>query len=258
MGGREVAIEAHGAGVRYDVRLASETPTIAGAVRGVLRRGRSRRSFWAVRDATFTVNAGEVLGVVGRNGSGKSTLLLALAGLVSPDAGWVDLHGRRPTLLTMGAGFEPLLTGRQNIFLNGAYLGFSRARIREHVSEIVEFSELGKLVDAPLWTYSSGMRARLSFSIAAHLEPDVLLLDEVLGVGDAAFQKKSGAKIRELMGQASAIVIVSHQHAFLEEHATSVLWLQDGRVEAYGPPEETLARYLERSKKASGPVRVVA
>jgi ABC-type polysaccharide/polyol phosphate transport system ATPase subunit len=207
---------------------------------------------------SFELREGEVLGVIGRNGSGKSTLLLTLAGILRPDAGAVATFGKTATLLTLGAGFEPELTGRENIYLNGAFFGLPKRRMDELLDEIVEFSELGAFVDVPLRKYSTGMRARLGFSIAAHIEPDILLLDEVLGVGDAAFQRKSKAKLEELIGRAKAIVVVTHSMGFVSEACTAALWLDEGRVAGYGPPDDITARYIEDAERHEGPLRSVS
>jgi ABC-type polysaccharide/polyol phosphate transport system ATPase subunit len=180
--------------------------------------------------------------VVGINGSGKSTLLLALAGVFPPDEGSVVAHGS-PMLLTLGAGFEIELTGRQNIYLNAAYLGISRRETDSLLDTIIEFSELGEFIDVPLRQYSTGMRARLGFAVIAHLHPDILLIDEALSVGDAAFQAKSRAKMAELMDRAGAIVMVSHDPGFLSKICERVLWLEDGQIEALGAADEVLEAY---------------
>lgn len=253
----DVAIAVEDLGIRFDLGL-TRTRTFRRTVDHLLRRRDERGQFWALRDVCFTVDAGQTLGVVGQNGSGKSTLLLAIAGILRPDAGVVETSGRSSTLLTLGAGFEPDLTGRQNIYLNGAYLGFSRARIEEHLDEIVEFSDLGELIDAPLRKYSSGMRARLGFSIAAYVEPEILLLDEVLGVGDAAFQRKSKAKLEELIEHARAIVVVSHSMGFVTETCDKALWLDRGRVAALGEPAEVVERYVSETERRGGPLRAVS
>jgi ABC-type polysaccharide/polyol phosphate transport system ATPase subunit len=214
--------------------------------------------FWALKNVSFELGHGEVLGVVGRNGSGKSTLLLTIAGILRPDTGFVLTAGKTATLLTLGAGFEPRLSGRENIYLNGAYLGLTRRTMDEVADEIVEFSELGEFIDAPVSTYSSGMRARLGFSIAAHVEPEILLLDEVLGVGDAAFQRKSRKKMEELMARASALVVVSHSADFIVETCSKALWLEGGTAAAYGDVDDVVGQYVESSQKAHGPVRMVS
>ncbi len=255
-----LAIMASNVSVEYDLRL---TPyrTFRQSVSDFFVRPRSRERdtrFWALRGVSFVLNSGETLGVIGRNGSGKSTLLLTLAGVIRPDRGLVDTFGRAPTLLTLATGFEPELTGRQNIFLQGAYFGWSRARMAERLDEIVEFSELGQFIDVPLRKYSSGMRVRLAFSIAAHVEPEILLLDEVLGVGDAGFLEKSSQKLRELIRGAQGIVVVSHNTAFIRKMCTKVMWLADGRVAAAGDPDEVVERYLASLAHVDRPVRMVS
>jgi ABC-type polysaccharide/polyol phosphate transport system ATPase subunit len=240
----EVAIAADGLGVRYDLRQTRGRTlrrSLAAAVGA--RPGAEQGHFWALRDVSFAIGRGEVLGVIGKNGSGKSTLLEVIAEIISPDEGSVQTSGRRPTLLTIGAGFERELTGRENIRLNAAYLGFSRKEIDRLVEPIGDFSELGQFLDQPLKTYSTGMRARLGFSIAAHTDPDILLLDEVLSVGDADFQEKSRHRLTEIMERARAIVLVSHQAGFMDELCSKVLWLEKGRVQAFGDPESVIAEY---------------
>jgi ABC-type polysaccharide/polyol phosphate transport system ATPase subunit/uncharacterized protein YndB with AHSA1/START domain len=174
-------------------------------------------------------------------------LLQVIAGVFPPDAGVLTTFGRKATLLTLGSGFDPELTGRENIYLGAAYLGFSRSKIESEIDAIIEFSELGRFIEAPVVTYSTGMRARLGFSVAAHLEPQILLLDEILGVGDAGFQRKSQEKLEELTGRAEALVLVSHSDRLVSRMATRVLWLDGGRVRRYGETEEVLEEYLERS-----------
>jgi ABC-type polysaccharide/polyol phosphate transport system ATPase subunit len=241
------AITARDVGIQYDLRLTPDR-TLRRTAGEILRRRTNggTTKFWALRDVNFDVRPGEVLGVIGPNGSGKSTLLLTTAGILRPDRGIVYTTAGAPTLLTLGAGFEADLTGRQNIFLNAAYLGFSRRETRARVDAILEFAELGVFGDAPLRTYSAGMKARLGFSIAAHAEPEILLLDEILGVGDQAFHRKSRQKIKELMAAATAIVVVTHDVAFLREMSTRVLWLEGGRVRAFGGAEDVVSAYLAR------------
>lgn len=256
-----IAISAVNAGVKYDLRLSRRRTlrqSVLELLSGHLRGSSDRHEFWALRDVTFALERGEVLGVVGRNGSGKSTLLMAIAGVLRPDAGAVTTWGRAPTLLTLGAGFESNLSGRDNIYLNAAYLGFRPRGIDERMADIIGFSELGRFIDAPVATYSTGMRARLAFSIAAHTEPEILLLDEVLGVGDAAFQQKSRDKMAELMERAHAMVVVSHNERFIREVATKALWLDGGRPAGFGDVSEVIERYGAANKDAGGPVRAVA
>jgi len=250
----EVAIAARGLGVRYDLRNTKGRTlrrSLAAAVGA--RPGSEDGHFWALRDVDFTIAPGEILGVIGKNGAGKSTLLEVLAEIISPDEGSVQVMGRRPTLLTIGAGFERELTGRENIRLNSAYLGFSRKEIDRMIEPIEDFSELGHFLDQPLKTYSTGMRARLGFSIAVHTDPDILLLDEVLSVGDADFQAKSSDRLSEMMNRARAIVVVSHQGGFIEELCTKALWLDKGRVQDFGDAETLIAKYEKSTVQSRRP-----
>jgi ABC-type polysaccharide/polyol phosphate transport system ATPase subunit len=244
MASDEVAIAAHGLGVRYDLRQSKGRTlrrSLAAAVGA--RPGAEQGYFWALRGVDFSIAPGEILGVIGKNGAGKSTLLEVIAEVISPDEGSIQVSGRRPTLLTIGAGFERELTGRENIRLNAAYLGFSRKGIDQLMEPIEEFSELGQFLDQPLKTYSTGMRARLGFAIAVHTDPDILLLDEVLSVGDADFQAKSRHRLLEMMDRARAIVVVSHAPGMIEETCSKVLWLEKGQVRDFGAAEEVIAAY---------------
>jgi len=244
MASENVAIAARGLGIRYDLRQTrGRTLRRSLAAKVGARPGAAEGHFWALRDVDFAIAPGEILGVIGKNGAGKSTLLEVIADIISPDEGSVQVSGRRPTLLTIGAGFERELTGRENVRLNAAYLGFSRKEIDRLVEPIEEFSELGQFLDQPIKTYSTGMVARLGFSIAVHTDPDILLLDEVLSVGDADFQAKSRARLAEMMDRARAIVVVSHAPGFIEEICTKALWLEKGRVVDFGEPERVLADY---------------
>jgi len=173
--------------------------------------------FWALRGVTFNVEEGEIVGVIGRNGAGKSTLIRVIAGIYPPDKGIVKVKGRVSPLLTLGAGFKPDLTGKDNIYLNGIFLGLKEKEIDESYDSIVEFSELEKFIDTPVRNYSSGMVARLGFSIAVNTRPDILLIDEVLGVGDEKFRVKSQKKMKEFMQKAKAIVIVTHSLGFINK-----------------------------------------
>jgi ABC-type polysaccharide/polyol phosphate transport system ATPase subunit/uncharacterized protein YndB with AHSA1/START domain len=246
----DYAVVAKDLGIKYDLRLKRRRTmrhTLAQIAAGDGSAALGRNEFWALEGVTFALRRGEVLGVVGMNGSGKSTLLQVVAGVFPPDAGALTTFGRHVTLLTLGTGFDNHLTGKENIYLGAAYLGFSRSKIDSEMDAIIEFSELGQFIEAPLITYSSGMRARLAFSVAVHLEPQILLLDEILGVGDAGFQRKSQAKLEELIDRAEAMVLVSHSEAFISQMATRVLWLESGRVRRYGETDEVLEEYLEAS-----------
>ncbi len=198
----------------------------------------------AVRGVTFQVPKGEILGIVGKNGSGKSTMLRAIAGIFSPDSGEIDLHGNSVSLLSIGVGFQKKLTGRENIILSGMLLGFSEAQVREKMDEIIDFAELGKFIDMPVKTYSSGMHSKLAFSITAVLEADIMLIDEVLSVGDARFKRKSYRKMKELISNKErTVVIVSHNSDTLRKLCTSLLWLHNGKVKMVGDTEKVIDAY---------------
>jgi lipopolysaccharide transport system ATP-binding protein len=185
--------------------------------------------FYAVRDVSFTLRRGECLGLIGRNGAGKTTLLKMLNGLIKPDAGRIEMHGRIGALIALGSGFNPILTGRENIYVNGSILGLTKAEIDDKIDEIIAFSEIGEFIDAPVQSYSSGMQVRLGFSVATALEPDVLILDEVLAVGDIAFQIKCGRRIRELAGRA-AVIFVSHSMQYVSIFCSRVIVMDSGRL----------------------------
>ena len=203
----------------------------------------------AVRNVSFEVPKGEIWGIVGRNGSGKSTLLKAVGGIFSPDEGSIDLKGNSVSLLAIGVGFKPDLTGRENIMLSGMLLGFGEQQVRDRLDEIIEFSELGEFIDYPVRTYSSGMHSKLAFSITAILETDIILVDEVLSVGDEHFRKKSMNKMLELMNDKDrTVLIVSHAIATLQELCTKVIWLHDGEVRRIGETQEVLKEYADFMK----------
>jgi len=204
----------------------------------------SREMIWAVRDVSFEVKQGEVVGLIGRNGAGKSTLLKLLARITRPTVGHAELHGRIASLLEVGTGFHPELTGRENIFLSGAILGMSKAEIVRKFDEIVAFSEVERFIDTPLKHYSSGMGMRLAFAVAAHLEPEILLVDEVLSVGDARFQKKCLGKIEEVSRGGRTILFVSHSAAAVTRLCSRCVLLNSGRVEKDGPAHEVISAYL--------------
>ncbi len=202
--------------------------------------------FEAVKGITFDVKKGQILGIVGKNGSGKSTLLRALAGIFSPDEGSIDLHGHSISLMSIGVGFNGALTGRENIYLSGTLLGFSREQINEKIDDIIEFSELGKFIDRPVKTYSSGMHSKLAFSITAILETEIMLVDEVLSVGDARFKKKSYEKMKSLIENSDrTVLIVSHSMDALQKLCDSILWIHDGEFKMMGKTEEVLPEYIK-------------
>lgn len=200
----------------------------------------------AVRGVSFDVPKGAIMGIVGKNGSGKSTMLRAIAGIFSPDAGTIDIGNNTVSLLSIGVGFQKKVTGRENIYLSGMLLGFSEEHINEKIDEIIEFAEIGDFIDRPVKTYSSGMHSKLAFSITAILETDIILIDEVLSVGDAKFKKKSYNKMKSLiMNQDRTVIIVSHSTETLNELCDSILWLHEGHVKMIGTPQEVLPVYEE-------------
>ncbi|MBE6790408.1 MAG: ABC transporter ATP-binding protein [Ruminococcaceae bacterium] len=213
--------------------------------KNLLRRKRSEKEeFRAVKNLSFKLKKGEILGIVGKNGSGKSTLLKAIAGIFTPDEGSIDLHGNSISLLAIGVGFIKELTGRENILLSGMLLGFTEKEIKSRTDEIIEFSELGDFIDKPVRTYSSGMYSKLSFAITAILETDIILIDEVLSVGDARFRKKSYAKMKELINQNDrTVVIVSHDNKTLIDLCDKLLWINDGEVMQFGETKAVLSAY---------------
>lgn len=197
----------------------------------------------AVNDVSFTVNQGEILGIVGRNGSGKTTLLRSVAGIFQPDEGTIDTKGNRVSLMAIGIGFNGNNTGRENILKSGMLLGCSLEYVKEHMEEIIEFSELGEFIDRPVRTYSSGMYSKLSFAVTAILDTDIMLVDEVLSVGDERFRQKSYHKMEELMRSDRTVLIVSHATNTLKEFCDRVLWINDGHFVKLGPTEEVLDEY---------------
>lgn len=205
--------------------------------------------FQAVNNVSFSVETGKILGIIGKNGSGKSTLLNAVAGIFSPNSGVIDLKGNSVSLLSIGVGFQRELSGRENIILSGMLLGFSEEIIRSKLDEIIEFAELGKFIDMPVKTYSSGMHSKLAFSITAILETDIMLIDEVLSVGDERFKKKSYNKMKSLISSKHrTVIIVSHNISTLIELCDDVMWMHDGQIKKIGPPAEVLAEYKEFMK----------
>ena len=216
------------------------------SLRGLLRRAKRaehRPLFWALKDVSFEIERGEVVGIIGRNGAGKSTLLKILSRITEPTEGEVDIHGRVGSLLEVGTGFHPELTGRENVYLNGAILGMRRAEIARKFDEIVAFAEVEKFIDTPVKHYSSGMYMRLAFAVAAHLEPEILIVDEVLAVGDAEFQKKCLGKMGEVAKVGRTVLFVSHNMEAVSQLTKSVILLEGGRVLFNGPTPESIARY---------------
>lgn len=202
--------------------------------------------FEAVKGVSFEVEKGKILGIIGRNGSGKSTTLRALAGIFSPDKGIIDLHDNSISLLSIGVGFQPKLTGYENIYLSGMLLGFTEKQIKEKENDIIEFADIGNFIHKPVQTYSSGMHSKLAFAITAILETDIILIDEVLSVGDAQFKEKSYNKMKELIGADNrTVVIVSHSLDTIVELCDTVLWMHEGNIKNYGDPNKVIEEYKE-------------
>lgn len=213
--------------------------------KSVLRPNAGKKDFFhAVKGVSLEIEKGKILGIIGKNGSGKSTLLRAIAGIFSPDDGTIDLHDNTVSLLSIGVGFQKELTGYQNIFLSGMLLGFSEKQIRKKLKEIIDFSELGSFIYKPVGTYSSGMYSKLAFSITVILETDILLIDEVLSVGDAAFKEKSFERMKKLISDKDrTVIIVSHNNKTMLDLCDSVVWMHDGKIKKMGQPDEVISEY---------------
>jgi lipopolysaccharide transport system ATP-binding protein len=224
-------------------------------------RALAEEEFWVLNDISFELKKGETLGIIGHNGAGKSTMLKHLSGIMEPTRGSIEVNGRLSALIEVGAGFHPDLTGRENVFLNGVILGMSRVEVKRKFDEIVEFAGLEEFIDTPVKRYSSGMFARLGFSVAAHLEPDILVIDEVLSVGDFAFQRKGLEKMRAIAKSGATVIFVSHNLQAVAEFCQRGILLERGRVIADGPTDQVVRRYLDTAaihddRPARGPVRI--
>src|SRR5205823_934127 len=217
------------------------------------QKERQKEEFWALKDVSVEVKQGEVLGILGRNGAGKSTLLKILSRITEPTIGQIQLNGRVASLLEVGTGFHPELTGRENVFLNGAILGMSREEIKTKFDEIVAFAEIEKFLDTPVKRYSSGMYVRLAFSVAAHVDPEILVVDEVLAVGDVAFQRKCLGKMEEACTQNRTVLFVSHNLAAVEALCNKGLVLQQGRAVFSGTAKEAIQFYLQHVSTEGAP-----
>ena len=248
-----LAIHAEGLGKSYQITRSTRQKynTLQEDLVNLVKRpfkaanGSTRKeTFWALSDISFDVQHGEVLGIIGRNGAGKSTLLKILSRITRPTRGYVDVFGRVGSLLEVGTGFHPELTGRENIFLNGAILGMSQQDIRKHFDEIVAFAEVEQFLDTPVKRYSSGMYMRLAFAVAAHLEPEVLVVDEVLAVGDAEFQRKCLGKMSDVATSGRTVLFVSHNMVAVQQLCTSVLWLENGGIKEIGEVSEVIGHYV--------------
>lgn len=247
-GSSDHAILAQDIGVQYDLRFSRKKPVRESMASVILRKPPER--FWALRHLSVRLSQGESLGVIGPNGAGKSTMLQVLAGILQPSEGRLEVRGAVSGLLTLGAGFDEELSGRENILLGGAFLGLEDRVTRSLMPGIIEFADIGQFIDTPLKTYSSGMRARLGFSIATAVDPDILLLDEVLATGDATFREKSKGRVIELVRSAKAVVLVTHDMNWVEEYCNRALLLEKGEVIMEGAPSEVVALHLERTAQA--------
>jgi lipopolysaccharide transport system ATP-binding protein len=259
---KDIAIRTVNLGKKYRIRhqrperYTALRDVIAGSLRGFMSQGRAAsggkprtEDFWALKDVSFEVKQGEVLGIIGRNGAGKSTLLKILSRITEPTQGRVDLAGRVASLLEVGTGFHPELTGRENVFLNGAILGMTRAEIRRKFDEIVTFADVARFLDTPVKRYSSGMYVRLAFAVAAHLEPEILVVDEVLAVGDIEFQKKCLGKMRDVSSDGRTVLFVSHQMAAVQNLCQRGVLLSHGKVVRTGPIGDVVRQYLSDSNQ---------
>ncbi len=260
--GKRYTLSHQGRGhVRYARFSESLAHWAAGPVRWLRRRGGgqaasaaissspSQEDFWALKDVSFEIKRGEVVGIIGRNGAGKSTLLKILSRITEPTTGRITLDGRVASLLEVGTGFHPELTGRENVFLNGAILGMTRAEIRAKFDEIVAFAEIEKFLDTPVKRYSSGMYVRLAFAVAAHLEPEILVVDEVLAVGDAQFQQKCLGKMQDVAGRGRTVLFVSHNMEMMDRLTSQTIWLSRGSVLQHGPTRQVVAAYLNQREQ---------
>ncbi len=263
----DIAIQVEGLGKRYHIgRQQAGYETIRETVTRMilspfrkaerLMRGQASaaagldETIWALRDVSFEVQHGEVLGIIGRNGAGKSTLLKILSRITEPTEGYADVYGRIGSLLEVGTGFHPELTGRENIYLNGAVLGMKRAEIAGKFDEIVAFAEVERFVDTPVKHYSSGMYLRLAFAVAAHLEPEILVVDEVLAVGDAAFQRKCLGKMGDVAREGRTVLFVSHNMVAVRNLCSRTIWLQDGCIFQVGETTAVTEDYLRYSLRS--------
>jgi lipopolysaccharide transport system ATP-binding protein len=244
----KIAIEAREISKQY--RL-GEPPSLLRRISSAVHAEDESRTFWALRDVSFQIEEGQVLGVIGRNGAGKSTLLKILSRIVEPTQGRCEIHGRVGSLLEVGTGFHPELTGRENTYLNGAILGMRRSEIKARFDEIVAFAEVEQFIDTPVKRYSSGMYTRLAFAVAAHLTPEILIVDEVLAVGDAAFQQKCIGRMSDVAQQGRTVLLVSHNMAVIRSLCQSAVLLEKGRCITQGSPEDVIAGYLARHNQAS-------
>jgi len=235
-------IRATDLGIQFKIGTRKRTSARSFMVGGFRQRRDEAREFWALRHVNFTVNKGDTVGVIGRNGSGKSTLLRVVGGIYPPDEGEVLVSGSVSTQFSLGAGFQSELSGVDNIYLNGILMGLSKREIDGMLDDIIEFADIGEFIDMPVKTYSTGMHSRLGFAIAINVHKDIVLIDEIMGVGDARFRQKCGERLEKLMGERT-ILLVSHDMNSIKRFSNKVIWLDKGRIVAEGDPEDVVAQY---------------
>ena len=239
-----VAVRVQNVSVTYRTTF-ERTPTFKTAVVRLGRGERAVREVQALKNVSFEVPVGTSLGIVGANGAGKSTLIRTLGGILPPTSGRIEVHGRISALLALGVGFNPNLSGTENVVLGGLANGLTRRQVDERAHDIAEFAELGDFMDLPIRTYSSGMRSRLAFAVSVHMDPDILMIDEALSAGDAKFKKKAAEKMHELMTTARAMFLVSHALASIKEMCNAAIWLHKGELMLQGSPEQVVAAYTK-------------
>ncbi|MGZ6494073.1 MAG: ABC transporter ATP-binding protein [Actinomycetota bacterium] len=241
----DIAISVRDLGLRFYIRSHQSAPTVHSGIVRFLKHRAAPKEFWALRHVSFDVPRGTVMGVIGSNGSGKSTLLRVLARIYAPDEGELRIRGKISSLITLGAGFQANLSGIENIQYNGLLLGLSRDEIEAKLDSIIDFADLGDFINAPVRTYSSGMRARLGFSVAVHVDPEILVVDEVLAVGDAKFRQRCAQKMHELFSSGTTVVMVQHSMEAIMEMCQRCMWLDKGTMRAIGEPDDVIRAYLE-------------
>lgn len=242
----QISISLQQVGVRYSIPTEPVSTLKERAIRMLQGRGVGTRTLWALEDLSLDVQAGESLGIIGRNGAGKSTLLKVISRILRPTRGRAWVRGRVAPLIELGAGFHPELTGRENVFLNGAMLGFSQSEMQTKFDRIVEFAELQEFINAPLRTYSSGMSMRLGFAIATDVEPDILIVDEILAVGDQAFQQKCLSRMDQFRQRGTTILFVSHSMSNVRQLCDRGIWIEHGAIAREGPIEAVIQAYLDQ------------
>ncbi len=245
-------IKINNLGIKFKVEKRQRSRALSFILERSHNQQRPSGEFWALRHVSFNIERGETVGIIGRNGSGKSTLLRVIAGVYPPDEGEVSIDGEVSTLFSLGTGFNPELSGRDNIYLDGIMMGLMKKQIDRIIEDIIGFAELGDFIDMPVRTYSTGMRARLGFAIAIHSDKDIVLIDEIMGAGDAAFRQKADAEMNRIIGE-KTVLLVSHAMGTIQRFASRVIWLNRGIVAAIGEPKEVIEQYLAESKVKKRP-----